>query len=328
MSLRFEIRSKTSYTRRFMDTWFPDLPRQARKLNRAITALPTVCPADYDEQYLFMLVGTAIDYRLRAYFADDIHRSAIVKAGLELCELPSEVSLPVTDAGRGWVVNAWNRWRGPGGVADNFVKAFELFAAQRSLRAGRLPPDDEERLARFCFIIANLDCVGRSALSAPTFLYQFGSRDTDAMLAAVAQPVVDDLVRLSESFAERYKATIARATSVFLGQSLEGSDDVGGADFDLVVDGTLYDFKTTIVSKIETSFLRQVIGYWLLDYGDAFVMRVAAIDLTRQGHTERFDIANDLLRVTDPDELRRMFRKGLRSKLVPPIKPGLRLVVP
>jgi hypothetical protein len=120
--------------------------------------------------------------------------------------------------------------------------------------------------------------------------------DISAMLRKVDKVIVKDLMKLSVGFYRKNKTLLKNFSVARIGETLPGSKDVGGADFDIIVDGCLFEIKTTIKPKISTSNLRQLIGYFLLDYTDEFKMRTAAIHLTRQGHTESFDIKRDLLR--------------------------------
>lgn len=87
--------------------------------------------------------------------------------------------------------------------------------------------------------------------------------------------------------------------------------DVGGADFDLLVNGCLFDFKATRRPKITTRQLRQMMGYWLLDYDDALKIRSIAVSLVRHGHTEYFNIERDLFPAGSFEVLRSTFRKEL-----------------
>src|SRR5207249_6127316 len=59
--------------------------------------------------------------------------------------------------------------------------------------------------------------------------------------------------------------------------------DVGGADGDLIVDGCLIEFKTTVdpCDQIRKS-LHQLLGYVLLDYTDRYELREVGFYLSRQ----------------------------------------------
>ena len=50
--------------------------------------------------------------------------------------------------------------------------------------------------------------------------------------------------------------------------TFEGSRDVGGANGDLIVNGCLWDIKTTLNKRAKGVWLYQLLGYVLLDYRD------------------------------------------------------------
>jgi hypothetical protein len=103
------------------------------------------------------------------------------------------------------------------------------------------------------------------------------------------------------------------------GAAPSAGTEIGGADVDIVVDGVLWDFKVTIKPQLHTEHLRQAVGYWLLDTGDELGIRSVAIDLTRQGRTERFGLIKDLLALggRDPAEVRATFLQELREAAAP-----------
>lgn len=62
-------------------------------------------------------------------------------------------------------------------------------------------------------------------------------------------------------------APVKRAVA---GPDFAGSDEVGGADSDLIVDGLLLDVKATVepTPTLARSWIYQLLGYVLLDYED------------------------------------------------------------
>lgn len=62
-----------------------------------------------------------------------------------------------------------------------------------------------------------------------------------------------------------------------------GSEDVDGADADLIVDGLLIDIKTSINTTISQEYIYQLIGYALLDYTDEYRMHSIGLYMARQG---------------------------------------------
>lgn len=69
-----------------------------------------------------------------------------------------------------------------------------------------------------------------------------------------------------------------------LNPKFDGSPDVGGADADLILDGTLIDFKATIRPEtIKRSLLDQLLGYVLLDYTNSYRIEKVGLYFVRQG---------------------------------------------
>jgi hypothetical protein len=58
--------------------------------------------------------------------------------------------------------------------------------------------------------------------------------------------------------------------------------------------------------------LRQLVGYWLLDYDNKHRLESVGVVLMRHGHLQRFNIRDLLGTITTPNRLRAEFRDGLR----------------
>jgi hypothetical protein len=238
-----------------------------------------------------MLAGTAIDYRLRAYFCRHVHRSPIVLRGLFFLE----------------------RWSRNGGHLSALFESFEKFTARAKPERRKLGRRTEERLCRYSILFAYLDCIGRAPLGSSMIevLTSIVCRDIEKTLSRIDAVLVADVIGLSRRFYDQHALMIGKARKIVVGGTLAGSADIGGADFDLLVDGCLIDFKAIRQAKITTQNLRQLVGYWLLDYDDIFTIRSFAISLLRHGHTEYFDIERDLLPAGDFGILRSTFRRAL-----------------
>ena len=74
--------AKDSFVRRLIDASFPHLAVISRACNKRLRelGLGTVPPV-HEYRVVAMLVGTAIDYRIRAYFSRQVHRSPVVELG-------------------------------------------------------------------------------------------------------------------------------------------------------------------------------------------------------------------------------------------------------
>lgn len=286
--------AKDSFVRRLIDASFPHLAVISRACNKRLRelGLGTVPPV-HEYRVVAMLVGTAIDYRIRAYFSRQVHRS------------------PVVELGAGFFCKFSKKER----QLNCFINSFDTFLAATKPEGRQLDPPTEEQLCRYCIVLAYLDFIGRSPFgsSAIEVLTSIMNRDPKKTLATIDSKITADLILLSKQFYEQHIRTVLKAKNVQIGRTLAGSADIGGADFDLLVDGCLIDLKATRRATISTQHLRQLVGYWLLDYNDAFKIRRVAVSLLRHGHTEYFDIERDLLPVASASELRRAFRRKLRS---------------
>lgn len=196
---------------------------------------------------------------------------------------------------------------------DALIESFEYFVAKVRPERRKIGLRTEERLCRYCVVLAYLDCIGRAPFgnSAIEVLSSVVCRNPEQSLRRVDHVLTADVVALSEKFYESHAPAISKARKVVIGGTLVGSADIGGADFDLLVNGCLFDLKATRQPRITTQQLRQMVGYWLLDYDDALKIRSIAISLLRHGHTEYFDIEKDLRPSGPGPTLRLNFRKEL-----------------
>jgi len=264
-----------------------------------------------------MLVGTAIDYRIRGYFRRGVHRSNMIQKGIfNLQGIDACQTQVISKSGRPrvkWINNPWYARRNKR-VAHRLTASFEQFTSKIKLRR-TLDPRSEERMCRYCILFAYLDWIGRAPFgnSATERMIMLGMSTVAHMLRGVDSAIVADVARLSRLFIEQQQTLIRGARSAVVGRSLEGSEDVlGGADFDLILDGCLLDFKTSLKARVSTDILRQLVGYWLLDYNDKYRIETVGIVLMRHGHLLKFDMRDLLTTTIPPSALRAEFREGLR----------------
>lgn len=82
------------------------------------------------------------------------------------------------------------------------------------------------------------------------------------------------------------------AIRVSTGMSFAGSDLIGGADADLLVDGLLLDFKSThAATTVNKSDVYQLAGYTLLDFDDAHRIERVGIYWARHGVMRTFAVS-------------------------------------
>ena len=73
------------------------------------------------------------------------------------------------------------------------------------------------------------------------------------------------------------------ASPCILNPAFEGSQDVGGADADLILDGCLIDIKATVNPRVANLWIYQLLGYVLLDYSGQYQIDEVGFYLARQG---------------------------------------------
>jgi hypothetical protein len=131
---------------------------------------------------------------------------------------------------------------------------------------------------------------------------------------AIAQPHwIEDLCQLSWAFHDRC-ADLFLCKRMESNPSFEGSVDVDEADADLIVDRCLIELKTTVKRKREWSvWIRQLLGYVLLDYSNQHQIEAVAIYLARQGVLLRWPLS-ELLGMLSTDGCEPVL-KDLRTAL-------------
>lgn len=310
MSLTSELRSKDSFARTFIDREFPHLQALSIEINKSLRCFDAIEHTKHPDPHTYSIIGTAADYRIRSFYTNAPYRGHIVESGLRGFE--SIHSIETLDD---YIENRFHGRSSDNGLAAEFKKFSEHFFSKLAPARRALKSKQEERLCRYCILLARITHARRS------FDYSYfydamksGKLNIDKFMNAVDQQWVDDMAVLASSYYHSNAKVIRTFSNIFHGNVLTGSRDIGGADFDLVVDGCLVDIKTTIKAKITTEYLRQILGYWLLDYYDKFKICSASVYLTRQAYEQRFDIEVDLLQTKrSKRDLRRLFRDGLRK---------------
>jgi hypothetical protein len=156
------------------------------------------------------------------------------------------------------------------------------------LLAYRTQTTDERRLCQISIVFSYLDGCFRSRMESMT-LKEIGSKKIEQMLDGLNPVLVDDVT--AQSRLVRQHSFITNSKNFVLGPTFDGSTDVGGADADLIVDGVLIDFKSTTKCKLTSVILRQLIGYWLLDYSDRYAVKRVGVFFPRYGALWAMDVA-------------------------------------
>lgn len=180
----------------------------------------------------------------------------------------------------------------------------------------RLTAAEECRLARFCLILSLFESVGRSGCGwAPEFLEGRDVTDPESLLKAIPRAWVEDVAVLAATF--RHGHADSQGMPATLNPVFAGARDVGGADGDLIVDGCLWEIKTTI-KRAQGKWLLQLLGYALLDYDDEYAIGYAGFLFPRQGASVRWTLPKLLHELSGRGDvsiaaLRHELRRKLRS---------------
>ena len=178
----------------------------------------------------------------------------------------------------------------------------------------RRPTDAEERtLARFCLVLAAFEAVYRAGpiVWPPRYFGESLPESAEALLALVPDYWVEDAAALGTAFSVRYPEW--QGANAELNPNFAGSADIDGADADLIVDGCLWEIKTTKMQRGQGKWLHQLLGYALLDYEDEYGIDRVGVLLPRHNTQVSWPIRDLIAAMSDRDdldlpELRRDFR--------------------
>ena len=293
MSLTSHLKDSGSPIYQFFRQQFPYTRSLVQECNREIAKTETIRPTS---KIPYGTIGTALDYRIRYYFA--------------------ETPLDKLVAGRTMLA-----------LEPEFYESFHEYLKGMLLNIQpvrqRLGQKQEQLLNRYCVVLALFEEVARTGLYSQSPLTLLASNPTVPEFLDVAEPQwIEDLSSLSWAFHDEHEDFLYQLA--ILNPTFEGSRDTGGADADLILDGCLTDIKTTINPKLKANWLYQLLGYVLLDYSDQHSIREVAIYLARQKKLVRWSLdglistlANDNIALSD---LREHFRLVVQSKANGPLQ--------
>lgn len=155
--------------------------------------------------------------------------------------------------------------------------------------------EDLGRLIRLCVVLARFEQVRRSGNEMVVFNYllvpieKFNGDPGQLGQDLANKETIQDLELVANALVEDY-ADLRDARSVVVGPIFDQSRALGGADGDLIYDGTLVDFKSskksTIVNRRDTW---QMVGYLLSDSSDQFGIENVEIGALRWRVREKWD---------------------------------------
>lgn len=266
MSLSSHLRDKRSPVRAWLVETFPHTRAVATEANRELCGSASRCLIPAPPGSDISLVGTGIDYLLRACLQVD--------------------SLETTAASR-----SARGLSSQGPRLDDTASVIEREAVQR-IRA--LQPDSGEligpewtELCRLCLVLARFEQHGRIPGFNPAvfrFLIQPLSRcrELDELVPlAITEPSIRDLERLGRSAWEDQRH-LRKARTLHLNPGFALSSALGGADADLIAEQRLIDWKATTTRKVVGwEPLWQLLGYALADTDDEYEIHEVGITALR-----------------------------------------------
>ncbi len=203
------------------------------------------------------------------------------------------------------------------GVYQDFFKSLDELTTHRNPVARRLTEVEEDDMNRYCIVLALLEEILRS-IDHPSLGPLFEKEHTSAgdLLDIPDAHWIADMRNLSWRFYDNFNHLLSLPHS--LNPNFDGSRDIGGADSDLIVNGTLIDIKTRIAQKIRPDWLWQLLGYVLLDYSDHYQINGIGLYMARQGIFLQWDLEEairDLCSGSRPsiEELRNECKRIVRA---------------
>ena len=199
--------------------------------------------------------------------------------------------------------------------------------------ATRLTEAQEDELNRYCVVLALLEEVSRGVVYANSPLFAKEHTSVGNLLDIPDADWIADMRNLSWRFYDNFNHLLSLPHS--LNPTFDGSLDIGGADADLIVNGTLIDIKATITQKIRPDWLWQLLGYVLLDYSDHHRINSIGLYMARQGIFFQWDLEEAMraLCLGEPpsiEELRNEFERIVTATTHPALEgelpPGVTLV--
>lgn len=331
MSLTSHLKNPASPIGTFIKQRFAHTTSLTKAANQQLKLCTTLRPVlTPGVAYPYAPIGMAIDYRLRYAFALTPYRHLVAWEGASLLAfqpLEDDDDIEVDWDELSGMLIPFDPTRGvaQGPYPLPFLRAFfeRLNATLQVMQpVGKLLSIEEEQvLARYCYVLSLFEETYRSEsyLHGP-LLNPSPKQSIEALLAIPQQDVIDDLCHLFSLFYDHYHHLLSRPHR--LNPTFAGSNDVGGADADLIVDGCLIDIKTSVNPKLDAEYVRQLAGYLLLDYNDSLHITSLGIYMARQGMLLTWTVEEFLRQLTGEPQvmltaLRQAFRLVCRNARKP-----------
>lgn len=324
MSLTSHLKDwKQSPIGQFLREHFPQTASIAKEANSRLHSASTIRPTDQPVPY--GTLGTAIDYRIRYSFAltpsEEFTIAREAAASLSFRPWTSDDDIPVDPqdipVNMGFPFNPFNgtaqgpyAWK----TFTSFFSNLDAVLAEIHPVGQRLESEAEQLLARYCYVLALLEAVGRTGIvQQGPLVIPSPKKSADELLTLPRDAWIEDLRNMSWLFYDQCHDLLSLPH--VLNPVFAGSNDVGGADADLIVDGCLIELKASIDPKIKPDWLWQLAGYLLLDYDDIYHMRSLGIYMARQGMRFQWSVEEFIgLLTANPQDSLESLRHEFRSR--------------
>ncbi|MEU0568581.1 UvrD-helicase domain-containing protein [Nonomuraea sp. NPDC005983] len=282
LSLTAQLKHRTSPLSRFMDEHLPHVLNLERDYIEHLAGLPhPIQPIDVQFPN-WPALGHAIDSRLRLSLGGDL--GPAVRSGVQAFD---------------------GTYHFHGVPAEPVRRALHAAGQQLLATVGAFLENanrySEEAIVRLCFVAAFFEDIYRTGHLRRFSLLAEATASTELadLMAAVPAYVLDDIgqqMRLADISLATLRALPPSAR--VCGPVFAGSDDIGGADADYILDGLLLDCKATRdPRRLGREEIYQLAGYLLLDYDDGYRINRVGLYLSRQGALITWDVHDFLHRL-------------------------------
>lgn len=231
-----------------------------------------------EDRFNWGAAGTAFDYRVRLLLAPQDPAGFVAAAGAR---------------------NLARRWRQPSPLAA-WTELVDAVADLQTEPSGDREPrahPSSATVARLCGLLALYEQLYRAPAASLTnhpLLLAGPDAVLDDHLGLVDDRLVNDVAALTLLFTESQPDLAGRHQHVVSNPIFDRSNDLGGADADLIIDGTLLELKTVKTPALNKLTVWQLLGYLLADTTDRHQIREVGWYFSRHGYLWRLP-AEELL---------------------------------
>lgn len=283
MSLSSHLESKSSPVRAWFEEYFPESRSVAREANRELCGGSDECPVPRIDGADASLVGTAVDYLLRACLRVTSIEWTVASEAVQALTADPRIDTHAIEIER------------------------EAVSDIKKLRPSRRTVTDDEwvDLCIRCLVLARFEQFYRAGPMNPAIFDLLiqplrQCRDLEQFIElSLSTPTIEDLSRLGR-VAWEDQADLRKARPLVLNPRFKLSSALGGADADLIAGRRLIDWKaTTMTGIVGRHQLWQLIGYALADTTDQFAIHEVSIAALRWRSTVSWPL-RDLLEELAP----------------------------